>query len=147
MRQAAIALHLLAGAASVGAAQARDVDHPQRVAWTGCWTIRMADSTPRLSRQLIVRLDTVRAPTRRGPQRYYGAGLDGFPRDGMWPFPIVWVSPAPESLNVAVISLGGHGWHLATSGDSLLGVTYEYYDIIPDETILGPATARRTPCP
>jgi hypothetical protein len=109
--------------------------------------IQMHDSTPRLARNLVVRLDGTRAPTREGPQRYYGLGYDGFPRDGQWPFPLIWVSRAPDSLDVSVVSLGGTGWRLKRSGDSLVGVAYEFYDIVPDETVRGWASARRQGCP
>ena len=90
-----------------------------------------------LARKLVVRLDSAAAPTRDGPQRYYGRGYDVFPRDGQWPFPMIWVSRAPDSLDVSVVSLGGTGWRLKRTGDSLLGISYEFYDIVPNETTLG----------
>jgi hypothetical protein len=132
----------------VATGQQRPTDRPVLGEWLGCWAIEMRDSTPHLARMLVVRLDDTPAPTRGGgPQNYYGRGYDGFPRDGQWPFPLVWASWSLDSIDVSVISLGGTGWRLKRSGDSLLGGSYEFYDIIPDETPLGWARARRRACP
>jgi len=45
------------------------------------------------------------------------------------------------------LTLGGTGWRLKRTGDSLLGISYEFYDIVPNETTLGWARARRQACP
>jgi hypothetical protein len=115
--------------------------------WLGCWRIQMQDSTPRLARELLVQLDSVPAPTREGPQQYYGRGYEGFPRDGEWPFPLIWVSRAPDSVDISVVSLGGTGWRLQRSANSLRGVSYEFYDIGMNETMLGWARGLRQACP
>jgi hypothetical protein len=116
-------------------------------AWLGCWSISMHDSATRHSRAVVVRLDSIRAPTRGGPQGYYGAGVGGFDRQGGGEVMVLWVPRARDSMEVSTIGLGGTGWRLATSGDSLVGVAYEFYDIVEAETILGPASARRRACP
>ena len=118
-----------------------------RAAWLGCWSISMRDSATRHSWTMVVRLDSLRAPTRDGPQGYYGAGIDGFDRHGGGQIMVLWVPRTRDSLDVSTIGLGGTGWRLATSGDSLAGVAYEFYDIVDAETNLGPATARRRACP
>ena len=118
-----------------------------RAAWLGCWSISMRDSTAWHSRTMVVRLDSIRAPTRDGPQQYYGAGVDGFDRHGGGQIMVRWVPRTRDSLEVSTIGLGGTGWRLATSGDSLAGVAYEFYDVVDAETDLGPASARRRSCP
>ena len=117
-----------------------------RAAWLGCWSISMRDSATWHSRTVVVRLDSIRAPTRDGPQRYYGAGVGGFDRQGGGEIMVLWVPRTRDSLDVSTIGLGGTGWRLATSEDSLAGVAYEFYDIVDGETILGPASARRHAC-
>jgi hypothetical protein len=114
--------------------------------WLGCWAVAMRDSVPYMARSLLLRLDSTRAPTRDGPQHYYGAGLEGFPPSGMRPNPLLWITPSPESLEVVVIGLGGIGWRFTRRADSLTGEAYEYYDIVPNETPRGPASARRQRC-
>ena len=96
---------------------------------------------------MVVRLDSIRAPTRDGPQRYYGAGVGGFDRQGGGQIMVLWVPRTRDSLDVSTIGLGGTGWRPATSGDSLTGVAHEFYDIVDAETILGPASPRRRACP
>jgi hypothetical protein len=118
-----------------------------RAAWLGCWSISMRDSATWSSRTVVVRLDSIRAPTRDGPQQYYGAGVGGFDRQGGGEIMVRWVPRTRDSLDVSTIGLGGTGWRLAISGDSLAGVAYEVYDIVDGETILGPASARRRACP
>jgi hypothetical protein len=118
-----------------------------RAAWLGCWSISMRDSTTWHSRTMVVRLDSIRAPTRAGPQQYSGAGVDGFDRHGGGQITVLWVAATRDSLDVSTVGLGGTGWRLATSGDSLAGIAYEFYDIVDAETILGPASARRRACP
>jgi hypothetical protein len=107
----------------------------------------MRDSATWHSRTMVVRLDSIRAPTRDGPQQYYGAGVDGFDRHGDGRIMVRWVPRTRDSLDVSTIGLGGTRWRLATSGDSLIGVAHEFYDIVDAETILGPASARRQVCP
>lgn len=106
----------------------------------------MRDSTPGIGRRLVVRLDSVAAPTRVGPQQYYGEGFDGFPRLPGQASLIRWLSHATDSLEIVSIGLGGTGWRLGTAGDSLTGQAYEYYDIVPNETPAGPASAHRRAC-
>ncbi|MGN6167615.1 MAG: hypothetical protein ACTHQQ_05530 [Solirubrobacteraceae bacterium] len=107
----------------------------------------MQDSVPYMSRQLDLRLDSTKAPTREGPQHYYGAGLTGFPPSGIGPNALLWFVPTPDSLRLVVIGLGGIGWRLKRHADSLIGDAYEYYDIVPAETPRGAASARRAQCP
>jgi hypothetical protein len=118
-----------------------------RAAWLGCWSISMRDSAASHSRTMVVRLDSIPAPTRDSMQRYYGAGVEGFDRHGGGQITMLWVAMTRDSLDVSTIGLGGTGWRLATSGDSLVGFAYEFYDIVDAVTTLGPASARRRACP
>ena len=115
--------------------------------WLGCWTITMHDTVARRRESVVVRLDSTRAHSRAAWQSYYGARLEDLSRDSMARFSVLWGIPAEDSLDVWLIGLGGTGWRLGKSGDSLVGGAYHNYDLIPTETALGPASARRRSCP
>lgn len=122
--------------------QVRQVDR----GWLGCWTIATHESVPGLPRALHVRLDS--NPTYRGPPpNYYGTVLDGPAASARSWQSVSWGAPTKDSLLVTIIGLGGHKWRFQRSADTLTGLTYRYYDVIPDETVLGRASARRAPCP
>jgi hypothetical protein len=116
-----------------------------RVPWIGCWSIQVRDPLPGLQRELLVRLDSM--PTYRGtPPAFYGFGQRGFwsGRDSSW---LTWSAPSADSLAIETIGLGGYLWRFHHTGGALEGLTYETYDIVAAETLLGPATARREACP
>jgi hypothetical protein len=120
----------------------RDVDR----AWVGCWTIHAHDSIPDLARALLIRLDSM--PTYRGPPpHFYGTVLEGIQAAETSVRQVSWGTPSRDSLLVTIIGLGGYGWRFERAADSLTGLTYLYYDVIPDETIVGRASARRHACP
>ena len=120
----------------------RDADRP----WLGCWSIQVQDSVPDLARTLLIRLDST--PTYRGPPpHYYGKGLAGFRAPSNSPSWLSWGAPSADSLTVTIIGLGGYGWRFHRSADSLAGLTYLYHDVIPDETVVGRASAHRRACP
>ena len=115
--------------------------------WLGCWTITMHDTIARQRRSVVVRLEKTRANSREAWQSYYGSRPDELSPDSMVQFSVLWGMPAEDSLDIWLIGLGGTGWRLGKSGDSLAGGAYETYDIIAAETPLGPAGARRRSCP
>jgi hypothetical protein len=113
--------------------------------WLGCWGIHMRDSLPGLRRDLLIHLDST--PSYRGsPPGFYGTGLGGFwaERDSTW---LSWSAPAPESLVVGTIGLGGYVWRFREAGAVLVGDAYETYDVVDAVTHLGGVSARREPCP
>lgn len=114
-------------------------------AWTGCWTIRMHDSVSDLARALLIRLDST--PTHRGsPPNYYGSVLRGAGALDGSPNSLAWAAQSRDSLAVTIIGLGGYRWRFQGVGPSLAGQMYHHYDVLSDETPLGPASARRSEC-
>jgi hypothetical protein len=93
----------------------------------------------------MVRLDSL--PTYRGtPPDFYGFGMRGFwtGSDSSW---LTWSAPSADSLVLATVGLGGYLWRFQKSGDTLVGLTYETYDIVDEVTRLGSASAHRHTCP
>jgi hypothetical protein len=105
------------------------------------------DTIARQRRPVTVRLDSTRAHAREAWQSYYGARLEELSRDSMVRLSVLWGIPAEDSLDIWLIGLGGIGWRLGKSGDSLVGGAYQNYDIVDTETDLGPASARSRSCP
>jgi hypothetical protein len=113
--------------------------------WLGCWSVEVRESLPGLGRELLLRLDSL--PTYRStPMAFYGFGLSGFGsgRDSTW---LTWSAPSADSLTIATIGLGGYLWRFQRTGAGVVGLTFETYDVVPAETSLGPAAARRQACP
>jgi hypothetical protein len=114
-------------------------------AWLGCWTIVTHDTVPDLAHRVFVRLDSV--PTYRGtPPSYYGVVERGAGAVDGSPYSLSWTAPSTDSLAVTIIGLGGYGWLFRQTADSLVGSTYLYYDVIPERTRIGRASAHRSPC-
>ena len=137
-------LILLGASPAVAAGQdyrLRSVDR----GWLGCWTIVTHDTVPDLAHSVLIRLDSM--PTYRGPPpSYYGVVQKGAGAVDGSPFSLSWAAPSVDSLAVSVIGLGGYGWLFQQSGDSLVGMTYQYYDVVPERTRIGRASAHRSPC-
>ena len=145
LRRVQLLAALLCASPSIARTQEQHVREADRH-WLGCWSIQVQDSVPELARNLLIRLDST--PTYRGPPpHYYGMGLEGFRAPGKSPSWLSWGAPSGDSLMVTIIGLGGYGWRFHRSADSLAGLTYLYYDVIPDETVVGRASARRRACP
>lgn len=136
-------------ATTIGRAQEEASEPPVRARqrpWLDCWAITTRDSIPNYQRRYVVRLDTAWVTGREEDTLYRAWGLSGFRELPSWN--VGWFpGKGPDSLRVVLIGLGGIGWRFGRSGDSLVGAAYEYYDVIPDETPLGPASAHRVECP
>ena len=133
---------------TVGCAQGRAQSNilARQRPWLDCWAIAMRDSIPHYPRHSVVRLDTAWVSGRDTDTLYRAWGLTGFPHPLSWN--VGWYpGPGPDSVHIVLIGLGGIGWRLSRSADSLVGSAYEYYDVISDETPLGPVSAHRTRCP
>ena len=132
-----------------GGAQGKPAEPRIRVRqrpWLDCWTITTRDSVPNYRQQYVIRLDTAWVSGRDDDTLYRAWGLVGF-REVPSGYVGWYPGKGPDSIRVVLIGLGGIGWRLGRSGDSLMGSAYEYYDAISAKTSLGPASAHRTRCP
>ena len=118
---------------------------PEDRPWLGCWRIQVQDSLPGLQRELQVRLDSI--PTYRGaPPAFYGFGFRGF-WSGRDSTGLTWSAPSSDSLTLSTIGLGGYLWRFRHAKGGLVGLSYETYDVVDAQTLLGSATGRRAACP
>jgi hypothetical protein len=115
------------------------------LAW--CWLLRSDDTGHDLPlrRGFILRLDAARAEPGGTPPLRAGKFLwSEFPIAGPVPR-VVWQEEPPDSVAITMYTQPALLWHLARSGDSLVGTAFVAHDSGGAPVPLGPALGLRAP--
>jgi len=118
--------------------------------YAGCWELTFDRGFPGggIGQQVAVVLDTVVIGSDPKGPALLAEALDGFTNGRQTPFALVWQPRLPpDSSSLSIRSTSGVTWRFVLTSDSLIGRSFEYWDLGPTETDAGPMSGHRLVCP